>query len=72
MESRINLTDFVTFAGNCMKKDSLSYCQIYRSGKIESVYIGANSVSEPGIVPCIPSKYYEEKTIKAVNSYLEY
>jgi len=68
---RINLDGFVTFAGNCMKKDSLSYCQIYRSGKIESVYIGANSVSEPGIVPCIPSKYYEEKTIKAVNSYLE-
>ena len=49
---------------------SLSYCLVFRSGQIEAVFIGSRDNKQSGDKPFIPSRAYEEETIKAVQNYL--
>lgn len=69
--NRLNLDGVVTCSGGLSRADeSLSYCQVFRSGQVESVYSGIVREDEGGR-RFIASVHYEENIIMAVSKYLE-
>ena len=71
--NRINLDGYLTFGANRYQTDSqtphTSYCQVFRSGAVETVY--AEIVRKPYDKPVIASQWYEMAVLESVANYLD-
>ncbi len=67
--NRFNLDGFVTYSMDSTNTKAFSYCQLFRSGHIESVY--SEIVIERNGIKLIPSIAYEEYIVEAVRNYFE-
>ncbi len=71
-DHRINLDGYVTHGGRPYQATDgaeQSYCQVFRSGRIEAVYSGL--VREPKGTPVIASIWYEKVVLEATARYLK-
>lgn len=71
-DHRINLDGYVTHGGRGYQANSgaeRSYCQVFRSGRIEAVF--SQLVREPQARPVIASVWFEQAVLEATSRYIK-